>query len=102
MEAAMARKTETTFDSGHMIWRVEYCEAVVLTDAWLRVKERIPPTERWTFDFEHRFFERGDAVSERHLASINRHLRRIGAEEVWFEETNVSEYVRSGDKAIGA
>ena len=99
MEAAMARRTETTFDSGHMIWRLEHCEVVVLIDAWLRVKGRIPPTERWTLDFEHRFFERGDAVSERHLTSINRHLRRIGLDEVWFEETNVGEYVRSGDKA---
>lgn len=94
----MARKSETKFDSGHMIWRLEYCEAVILIDAWLRVKGRIPPTECWTLDFEHRFFERGDAVSERHLANINRHLRRIGADEVWFDETNVSEYVRAGDK----
>lgn len=95
----MARRTETKFDSGHMIWRLEHCEAVVLIDAWLQVKARIPQTEHWRLDFEHRFFERGDAVSERHLSNINHHLRRIGANEVPFDETNVGAYVRSGDKA---
>ncbi len=95
----MARKHETSLYSGHMIWRLEHCEVVVLIDAWLRVKGRIPTTEHWTLDFEDRFFKKGDAVSERHLTSINRHLRRIGLDEVWFDETNVGEYVRSGDKA---
>lgn len=94
----MARKFETTMGSGHFIWRLEYSETAVLISTWLTVKSRIPPTERWTLDFDWRFFDQGAAVSERHLESINRHCRRIGIDEVWFEETNVSQYVRGGDK----
>ena len=80
------------------VWALERCEETVLIGAWLRVQGRIPATEHWKDDFEYRLFERGDCVSERHLTSMNRHLRRIGDDEIRFEETNPSDYCRAIDK----
>ena len=86
--------------AGVMVWSLERCEEMVLLDAWLRAKRRIPASEHWTFDLEYHLFDKGDGISERHLASMNRHLRRIGAQEVQFAETNPTDYIRKGSHEL--
>lgn len=78
----------------HSGYHLDRCEEIVLIDAWLKIRSRIPDDEVWHFDFQDRFFSTDSGVSEKVLESIDRHLKRLRLKTLNFRISGHTPYMK--------
>lgn len=59
-------------------WALTACEDYVAIDAYLRIKRFVPNSDTRFADFEHNFFNLGNALADKHLLMLNSILTRKG------------------------
>src|SRR5262245_847288 len=78
----------------HTGYQLDRSEEVILVEAWLRVRARLGNSEAWAHEFEDYFFKNGKGVSEKAIANIERHLRRLKAPPLGLRTTVLTDYMR--------
>jgi hypothetical protein len=94
----MARYFGIGPDKSRIAYNLERCEEVVLIDAYLKVRDRLQPTEPLRNEFEYYFFQKGQGIAADTIDGLNAYLRRAGQPILEFRETTVFDYGRNADR----
>lgn len=87
----MARKFTSALGSDNWSWETLKCEDTIIIDMLLRLQEKLSRPPRLDEVIKN-FVERGRAISEKDLASINQLAERIGRETLVLFDTEGDAY----------